>query len=177
MATRKKMEYVTGDGIHYPLVEADQDFPITIFKSDCRKAKIGNPEQCLIALGARRNKYVIGAWIGSGKDAYVAFRGIRSKPAHVRHFTINAKAARIRDYFDTHKGVTSQIITLSAVTDGRTLAHRSKLNAARLKRIKAGQHTVKPRKNVAKTRIMRLGVAHRPKATIANNVVEFKETA
>jgi hypothetical protein len=168
---RKKMYYVTGEGKRYPLHEATYDFPITIYKSDCRKAEIGNPEQCLIALGARRNKTVEGAWIGSGKDAYVAFKPVRNKAAHVLHFTINAKAARIRDFFETHKGVTTQQITLSAVTAGRTRAHRAKLNALRAKNIKNGKHIVKPRTKPSTTRIMRLGVAHRPRATIENNVV------
>jgi len=179
MATRKKkkMIYVTGDGTHYPLYEADQDFPVEIYKTDCRKAQTAHPEQCLIALGAKRNRKVEGAWIGSGKDAYVAFKKLRNKPAHVKHFTINAKAAKIRDYFDTHKGVTSQVIILSAVTAGRTRAARAKLNAARAAHIKAGTHVVKPRGKATKTRIMRLGVAHRPRATIRNNVVELKPAA
>jgi hypothetical protein len=168
---RKKLEYVSGEGKRYPLHEATYDFPITVYKSDCRKAEIGNPEQCLIALGARRNKRVEGAWIGSGKDAYVAFKAVRGRAAHVLHFTLNAKAARIRDFFETKKGATTQQIILSAVTAGRTRLHRAKLGKLRAKKIKAGKHVVKPRGKINATRIMRLGVAHRPTPNIENNVV------
>jgi len=123
----KRRYYVAGNGAKYPLYEAPYDYTIAVYKSDCKKAVIGDTEQCLIALGAMRDKRVEGAYIGSGKDAYIIFKAFRGKPAHAMHFTLNAQASRVRDFFDTHKGVTTQHITLSAVTAGRTRDHRSKI--------------------------------------------------
>jgi hypothetical protein len=169
---RRKMEYVSGDGKRYPMYEAVYDFPITVYKSDCRRAKIGNPEQCLIALGAKRNRHVEGAWIGSGKEAYVAFKGIRGKPAHVLHFTLNAEAARIRDFFDAKRGAVTKQIILSSVTAGRTRAHRAKLGKLRAKAIKKGEHVVQPRGKINAPRVM--GLKYRPRARIEKNVVTFR---
>ena len=166
-----KRYYVTGDGKRYPLFEAPYDYPITVFKSDCRKAIIGDPAQCLIALGARRDKLVDAAFIGSGKDAYVIFKATKIRKAYALHFTMNAEASRVRDYFDGHKGATSQMITLSAVTPGRTMDHRSKLGKKRREEIKAGAE-VKKRGKQAETRIMRVGMKHRPHAVIESNVVK-----
>lgn len=168
-----KRTYKTPDGVIYPMFEAPYKYDITVYKSDCKKATIGDPNHCLIALGARRDPSVIDAHIGSGKDAYLIFKATKLRKAHALHFTIAAAAARVRDYFETHKGVTTQIVTLSAPTAGRTHEHRKKLNAARAKRIKEGKHVVKSR-GKSKTRIMRLGVPHRPKATIVNNVVSLE---
>jgi hypothetical protein len=174
---RKTLEYITPDGMRYPLTEATFDFSIKVYKSDCRKAKIADPERCLIALGARRNRLVESAYIGSGKSAYVIFKAFRGKPAHAVHFTLNAQASRVRDFFDSHQGVTSQTITLSAVTAGRTRAHRAELNRRRAKLIKTGEHVVKPQAHPGTTRIMRLGVAHRPKARIEDNTVSVSREA
>jgi hypothetical protein len=171
----KRRYYVAGNGQQYPLSEADEEYPITVYKSDCRKAVVGDTAQCLIAMGAKRNKRVEGAYIGSGKDAYIIFKGTRGKPAYAKHYTLNAQASRVRDFFDTHKGVVTQTITLSPVTAGRTLDHRSKLGKKRAAAIKNGTHTVKSRGKPNATRIMRLGVKHRPKAQIANNVVSLHE--
>jgi len=153
----------------YPLYEALYAYSITVYKSDCRKAVIGDPTQCLIALGAKRDPQIQDAFIGSGKDAYVIFKKKGNKPAHALHFTIAAQAAKVRDYFDTNKGATTQIIKLNAPTAGRTLAHRSKLNKARAARIKDGTHVPKRREGTKQTRIIRLGVAHRPSASIKRN--------
>jgi len=167
--------YVAGNGVKYPLYEAPYDYTIAAYKSDCKKAIVGDGAQCLIALGAMRDKRVEGAYIGSGKDAYIIFKASQGKPAYAMHFTLNAKASRVRDFFDTHKGVTTQYIILSAVTAGRTLDHRSKLGKKRAAAIKNGEHTVKTRGRPNATRIMRLGVKHRPKAHIVNNVVSLPE--
>ena len=172
---RKRRYYVAGNGIRYPLTEADRDYHIKIYKSDCKKAVVGDAAQCLIALGAKRDKRVDGAYIGSGKDAYVIFKALRGRPAHAEHFTLNAQASKVRDFFDTHKGAVTTSIVLSAVTAGRTLDHRSKLGKKRAAAIKNGTHTVKTRGKPNATRIMRLGVKHRPKANITNNVVSMPE--
>jgi hypothetical protein len=169
-----KRTYKTPDGVIYPMFEAPYKYEITVYKSDCRKAHVGDPNACLIALGARRDPSVIDAFIGSGKDAYLIFKATKLRKAHALHFTIAAAAARVRDYFDTHKGVTTQTVTLSAPTAGRTHEHRKKLNAARAKKIKAGEHTPKKR-GQNKSRVLRLGVPHRPRAVIENNVVSLRE--
>jgi hypothetical protein len=166
---------VAGDGTKYPLYEATHSYAITVYKSDCRRAEVGDPGQCLIALGAKRDRHVEAAYIGSGRDAYIIFKGTKLRAAHAMHFTINAQAARVRDYFETHKGATTQMIELSAVTNGRTLSARSKLNKARTARIKAGKHVPKKREKPQVTRIMRLGVKHRPKAVVKQGIVSLVE--
>jgi hypothetical protein len=170
----KRRYYIAGNGVKYPLYEAPYKYSITVYKADCKKAVTGDPSQCLIAMGARRDKQVEGAYIGSGKDAYVIFKALRGKPAHALHYTLNAQASRVRDFFDTHKGVATHTIELSAVTAGRTLDHRSKLGKKRAAAIKNGTHTVKSRGKQNATRIMRIGVKHRPKANITENVVTMK---
>lgn len=170
-----KRIYVAGDGKKYPLVEAPYTYPITVYKTDCRKAHVGDPEQCLVALGALRDKNVEAAYIGAGKDAFVCFKATKTRKAYALHFTLNAKASRVRDYFDSHKGATTQTITLSPPTAGRTLEHRSKLNKKRRAAVKAGAE-VKKRTKQHTTRVMRLGpTAHRPKAKIENNVVSLPQ--
>lgn len=162
--------YMDGNGVKYPLSEAPYDYGITVYKSDCKKAVTGDPNQCLIAKGIKRDRSVEAAYIGSGKDAYVIFKASKTRKAYALHFTINAQAARVRDFFDTHKGVTTQDLKLSAPTPGRTLAYRRKLNKTRAAAIKAGTHKVKPR-GPSKTRVMRLGVHHRPRASVEHNAV------
>lgn len=168
---KTKRYYVTPEGKKFPLFEAPYDYWIPIHKKDCKRAIIGDPNGCLIALGAQRDPLVLGAYIGSGKDAYIVFRESAVRKAHALHFTISAAAARVRDYFDTHRGEVKTTVRLSAPTAGRTLSHRSKLNKARYRRIKAGEHTVKRRGKPNATRIVRLGVKHRPRATLVKNEV------
>lgn len=175
----KKRVYIAGDGTEYPLEEAETALPIKVYKTDCKRSVVGDPTQCLIALGAKRDRSIEAAYIGSGKDAYVCFKARAGKPAHAKHYTITAKAGRIRDYFDAHKDATHDYITLSAPTAGRTLSHRSKLNKNRNARIKAGEHEPKRRNTPKQTRIMRLGLKHRPRARIKNGEVsiEARESA
>jgi hypothetical protein len=168
--------YIAGDGTKYPLIEAMTPFSIMVYRTDCKKAVVGDPYNCLIAIGARRIKHILAAYIGSGKDAYVIMKiGKQSKPVAV-HYTINAKASRVRDTFDKAGAPETQVITLSAPTPGRTLAHRSKLGKARNQAIKAGG-PVKKRGKPNATRIMRLGVTHRPRAKIERNAVSLKKKA
>ena len=163
--------YITPEGARYPLYEAPYDYVIPVYKKDRKKAIVADPYGCLIAIGARRDPLILGAYIGSGKDAYIIFRETKMRKAHALHFTINSAAARVRDYFDTHKGEVKTTVKLSAPTAGRTLEHRSKLDKRRATRIKAGEHTVKRRGKPNKTRIVRLGVKHRPHAVIEKNEV------
>lgn len=170
---KTKRTYTAGNGKQYPLYEAPYQYPITVYKSDCPKATVGDPEGCLIARGALRDKSVEAVYIGAGKDAYVCFKATKLRPAYALHFTINAKAGRVRDFFDTHKGVTTQQLILSTPTAGRTLDHRATLNKRRKAEIKAGAE-VKKQAKARKTRVDRIGVHYRPKAKIdKGNVVAF----
>src|SRR5262245_57734039 len=143
---KSKRYYTAGNGKTYPLFEAPYAYPISVYKTDCRKAQVSDPEQCLIALGALRDKSVEACYIGAGLDAYVCFKASKLRKCYALHFTIPKKAARLRDFFDTHKGVTTQIVMLLPPTAGRTLAHRSKLNKRRRDEIKAGASVKKQTK-------------------------------
>jgi hypothetical protein len=169
-----KRTYVAGNGKAYPLYEAPYKYDITVYKTDCPKASIGDPEHCLIARGALRDKALEAAYIGAGKDAYLCFKATKLRKAYALHFTINAEAGRIRDFFDTHKGVATRTVTLSPPTAGRTLDYRSKLNKKRRAEIKAGA-PVNKRGKPNTTRIMRIGVKLRPRAQIVNNVVSMPQ--
>src|SRR5262245_58027586 len=104
------------DGTVYPLFEAPYPLPVTVYKSDRTTATIGNAGECLIAMGLRRMKGVIEANIGSGRDAYVVFAGNKLRKAHALHFKINTQSSRVRDFFDTHKGVETQNLQLDPPT-------------------------------------------------------------
>lgn len=169
--------YTAPDGTKYPLTEAEYDMSFNVHKSDRAKAVIGDPWGCLIALGGKRHPDVLEVYIGSGGDAFVIFKGRGGKPPRAVHFTIPAKAAKIRDSFDTKGSPPSQIVMLRAPTKARTLAARSVSNKARKEKIKTGDHVVTPRGTIAKKRIMRLGVAHRPRARISKTGVDTQPVA
>lgn len=163
-----KRYYVLPDGEKVPLYEAPYRYKLTAYKSDCRRAQIGNPEECVIALGARRDKDVESAHIGSGKDAYLVFKARPHHERHALHFTMSASARRVRDEFDTKRGGKKTVeITLSPPTAGRTLEARSKQDKNRRERIKAGLHIVNKRGAPKASRIIRLGVESRPRAIIS----------
>jgi hypothetical protein len=178
MAKAKQRTYTAGNGKVYPLHEAEHKFPIEVYKKDCPKAVVSDPEQCLIALGALRDKTVEAVYIGTGKDAYVCFKATRYRPAHAVHFTLNTKAAKVRDYFDTHKGVMTKQVVLSAPTAGRTHDHRAVLNKRRRAEIKAGAPVRKQDKPRVK-REDRTGIPYRRKAKIGKggNVIAFPAEA
>jgi hypothetical protein len=163
--------YVAGDGTKYPLEEALTPFAITVFRSDCKKAVVGDPWNCLIAIGARRTANVIAAYIGASRDAYVIMKFGRTGKPTAFHFIINAKAARIRDAFDTNKNLKSQVIMLSPPTPGRTLDYRATLNKRRRGEVKAGAVVKKQTKKERTTRLTRIGVPLRPRAQIVSNAV------
>jgi len=166
-----KRSYCTPEGVKYPLHEAPYRYKLTIYKSDCRKAEIANPSACLIALGALRDPAVLAAYIGSGRDAYLIFKATRLRKAYALHFTLTAAAARVRDYFDTHKGTKTQDIVLSPPTAGRTLEHRAKLGKKRREEIKNGAQ-VKKRGKPSQTRIVR-GGGH---SSTASGVTSIRRT-
>jgi hypothetical protein len=92
--------YTAPDGTRYPLSEAKYNMSFKVYRSDRRKARIGDPGQCLLALGIRRDKDVLDVYIGSGRDAYVIFKAQDGEPAHAVHFTIPTTTRRIIDAFD-----------------------------------------------------------------------------
>jgi hypothetical protein len=168
----KKYLYTAPDGLKYPLSEAPSDMAFMAYMSDRKKAKIGDPNHCILALGIGRNKDVLHCYIGSGKDAYVVYKGEGTKPPFCLHYTVDTKAARVRDLFDTKGAPKTQVIWLRHPTRARTLAARRMLDKRRREEIKAGS-PVKPRGPQKNPRITRLGVVHRPLARIVNGEVSL----
>jgi len=166
----KALSY-THEGIHHPMTEADYDTAFKIYKTDRRKAKIGDPTDCIEAKGLKRLPNVAFAHIGSGGDAYVGFKDQGSETGiTVRHFLIPAAAKRVRDAFDVKGSPGTQVLMLKAPTNGRTISHRRTLNKQRREEVKAGA-PVKKRGKQAETRIRRLGVPPRPRAKVVEGVV------
>jgi hypothetical protein len=75
----------TDTGQTWPLEEADTDYSFRVYKSDRRKATIANPTACLLALGLKHDKDIAAVYIGSGKDAFVVFKGKGRRPPLARH--------------------------------------------------------------------------------------------
>lgn len=151
----------------WPLFEAEYDTSFDVFRADRRKSVIGDPSLCIEAHGLCRMPNVKEAFVGSGKDAYVIYRATAGRPfEHAVHFTIPAQASRVRDKFDVDKSVKTQTIKLRAPTRGRTLDHRAKLGRDRRQAIKNGAPVTRRGKQ-RKTRIVRLGVARRPRAKVS----------
>lgn len=173
LKTDPKTGVVSG-GKKYPLYEAMTNYPVRVYKSDKRKAIQGDPGECMVALGGKRDHSVIDIFIGAGKDAYVVFQATEDRPDHAVHYTIPAATRRIVDAFDSKRSATSAIITLNKPTEGRTMDARKTLNSKRRKRVKEaavkGEDIVKHRKPGV-PRIMRLGVVHRPRANIVTEQV------
>jgi hypothetical protein len=168
----KKRYYEAGDGTKYPLIEATIPFAFKVYRTDCKAAVIGDPLNCLIARGGRRHPNVLALYIGTGKDAYVILSDGRGGAPVAVHYTLNAKASRVRDHFDTNKKIKTQVITLSVPTPGRTLEHRSALGKKRREEIKNGAE-VKKRGHGNTSRVQRLGVRHRPRAKLVNDIVRL----
>jgi hypothetical protein len=152
-------------GLSWPLKEADEDYTFKVYKSDRRKAVIGDPSRCLLAIGLKHDRNVAHAFIGGGKDAYIVFRGKGRLGEYAKHYVVLAKAARVRDIFDQRGAPDAQVLTLSAPTAGRTLAARDRMGKRRREEIKAGA-VVKKRPNNNRPRIVRLGVPPRPRPVV-----------
>lgn len=176
MATTTRRSY-KHDNINHPLTEAEYDTAFKVFKSDRKRATIGDPMACIEALGLRRLPNVAFAHIGSGGDAYVGFKDATSPTGIVvRHFVIPIKAARVRDAFEVKGAPPTQVLMLKAPTNGRTLSHRSVLGKRRRDEIKAGAQPKKrgPQKN---KRIVRIGVPPRPRAKVVKGEISFNNDA
>jgi hypothetical protein len=166
MATRF---YETPDSKRYPLTEARHDMAFRVYRSDRRKAKKGDPHNCLVALGIKRDRDVIDVFIGSGGDAYVIFKGRAGEEDYAVHFTISRPARKLIDMFDKDRRSATQQVILRKPTDGRTLEARSRLDKDRRRRIKAGTHSVKARATPRSSRVVRLGVGSRPRPRISKS--------
>lgn len=167
--------YKLADGTKVPLFEADHGMSFKVRRADRRGAVTGDPTNCVEARALCRMRGALEAYIGSGKDAYVVFKGTGTRPFnHALHFVILAKAARTRDAFDTNKKLKEVNLELAAPTGKRTLKHRRMLDRERAKAIKAGA-PVKKRGTIRQERITRLGVPHRPRAKIVDGVVSLNE--
>jgi hypothetical protein len=161
------------EGIKHPLIEADYDTAFKVYKSDRRKAVIGDPTACIEAVGLKRLPNVSFAHIGSGGDAYVGFKDQKSSTGiTVRHFTIPAQAKKVRDQFEVKGAPNTQTLLLKAPSNGRTLSHRKVLGKRRRDEIKAGAE-VKKRAAPRASRIARIGVAHRPRAQVDGKCISL----
>lgn len=151
--------------IEYPLTEAKYDFAFNIYKSDKKKAVPLSPGECLIACGLKRHRDIIDAFIGSGRDAYVIFKGQGDEPDHAVHFVLRASNRRIIDEFDTNRKALTAKIELTRPPYSWTLNRRRENNERRRKEIETNTGApVKPRGRINKIRVSRLGVKHRPRA-------------
>jgi hypothetical protein len=166
----KRLYYTAGDGTKFPLREAMIPFSFNVYRKDQKAACVGDPFNCLIAVSGRRHKNVLAMYIGSGKDAYVVMTDGRGGRPIAYHYTINARASKVRDNFDQNKKIDSQMVTLSVPTPGRTREHRAKLGKARNAAIKAGAEVKKRGASVKAVRAFK----YRPHATIESNVVTLE---
>ena len=156
--------YKMADGTDVPLFEAPTDFDIQCYRTDRRKAVMGDPLRCIIAMGGLRHPQVREMYVGSGKDAYVVIEQHNGRLIAF-HYVISASARHVLDAFDNNAGVKSQRVTLRAPTSGLTLAHRRVSNKRRRQEVANGA-VVKPRPR-RKARITRIEIKHRPRAPIA----------
>ena len=153
-------------GRTWPLEEADTDYSFRVYKAHRRKAVIGDPTSCLIAMGLQRDEDIAAAFIGSGKDAFVVFKGkvVAHRCPPLRHPGCRREGAR---HLRPEGLSRTQWLTLSAPTPGRTLEARRKLDKRRREEIKDGTRTVTHRDTPNKKRVTRLGVANRPKPIVS----------
>jgi hypothetical protein len=170
----KQLEYQLSDGSNVPLFEGEYDTAFKMFKSDKRKAVIGDPKHCIEALGLCRMPNVAEAYVGSGKDAYVVYNHTPGRNfKHAVHFTIPATSRKVRDEFEVKGSPKTQTLFLKAPSAGRTLSHRRTLDKARKVAVKNGAPVKKRGKAITK-RVQRIGVAHRPRAKIKAGIVSLE---
>jgi hypothetical protein len=167
-------QFKTPDGKLYPLFEAEAPAAFQIYKSDRRKAKIGDPYRCIEALGLRRNPNVIWAYVGSGADAFVGYEKNGRLPDRAVHYLIPKMSKKVRDQFDIKGSPATQVLWLRVPTKGRTLAARAEFNKQRKSEIKSGKGKPATKRGKQKRRREQvLGIAHRPRATIEKGVVQI----
>src|SRR5262245_20215722 len=161
------LHYTAPDSTRYPLTEADYNIAFKVYRSDRKRAKKNDPHACWYALGIRRDSDVEDCYIGSGKDAYVIFKGRGRKSPFAVHFIIRTAERRFVDHFDKDKSVKTMMIILYAPPETLKLAHRRASNKRRRSEINSGTgKPVRKRGTIAKRRVQRIGVTARPRAKI-----------
>jgi hypothetical protein len=140
-----------------------------VYKSDRRKAKIGDPYGCWLALGIRRHPDVVDVYVGSGKDAYVVFKGRGGEGPYAIHFIVGTSLRSLIDAFDKDKKTATQMLILRRPAESMTLEHRRKSNKKRAADVRSGKVTVKTRGPQKDTRITRIGMSPRPRVRISES--------
>lgn len=164
-----KYTYKLEDGREVPLFEADYDMSFDVYKTDKKKAVIGDPRHCIEAVGLCRLQNVTEAHIGASKVAIVVFGPTASRDfVHAVRFIIPASSAKVRDKFDLQKSLKSQTLRLSAPTKGQTMERDRVRQKARREAIKAGAE-IKKRGKPNRNRMQRIGVKQRPRALVTKN--------
>lgn len=164
------------EGVQHPLEDGEYDTAFKVYKTDRRRAEIGNPEKCIEALGLRRLPNVAFASIGSGNLAFVGFKDRHSSTGiKVRRFNIPTSTKKVRDLFETKGSPSTQILMLKAPAE--TMAQRHKRDKTRREAIKAGARQPTKRSKPHTTRLERIGIAHRPRPKIVKGEVSLGDQA
>jgi len=165
--------YTTPSGERYPLVEARYNMAFTAYRSDRKKAVINDPRNCWAALGIRRDPEVLDVYIGSGRDAYVIFKATPDAPAQAVHFIINTTMRHLIDAFDRDKTARTMTIELMRPSSSEQLSRRTAKAKERYVKTKAKgkakTETPAQRARTRRSRVQRIGVAHRPRAQISKS--------
>jgi hypothetical protein len=149
--------------------EARHDMLFKAYRSDFRKAVIGDPWECIESKGIKHHRGVLEAYIGSGRNAYVVFKPTEDEPATAVHFMISVKAGKIRDAFEQNKKLQTQELILRTPSKTQTLEARSVMNKKRNAAIKNGTHVPKKRGKPNSRRMERIGAPHRPRPDISRS--------
>jgi hypothetical protein len=145
------------------------DMMFKVYRSDRRKATIGDPWDCVESKGIKHHRGVIEAYIGSGRNAYVVFKATEDEPATAYHFMISVRASRIRDIFDQNKKLQSQELILKRPKESQTLTARAGMGKIYKAKIKDGSHVPVKRGSPRTTRMERhLPPAQRPRPNISS---------
>jgi hypothetical protein len=159
--------YTARDGTVYPLKEAPIDMLFKAYRSDFRKAVIGDPWDCIESKGIKHHRGVLEAYIGSGRNAYIVMRETEDEPATAYHYMISVRAGKLRDNFEQNKKLDTQLLLLRAPAKTQTLEARSVMNKKRYAAIKNGTHVPGKRGKPNTTRMARIGAPHRPRPDIS----------
>lgn len=167
------LKYRLATGENIPLFEGEYDFPFVVTKKHAKGATIADPLNCIEARAIRSLSKVEEAYIGSGRDAYVVFKETNQRPfLHAVHFSIPTKAGSVRDNFDKEGSGADITLWLRAPSNSHRLEDRRLAERARDEAHKHGKpikKATKPKSPNA-VRMERLGVAHRPRASVKGNI-------
>ena len=148
--------------------------PIDVYKTDCPKAKIGNPEEhdrgsAALRDKARRSEQYIS---GSGKGAYICFRiaMTSARPARCISPSMPRRRGCAISLKSTGGESTKHPIVAADGGPPCRIVPETSTPKRRAAEVKAGAE-VKKQTKLRETRVMRIGVPVRPKAKIKNNIV------